>query len=190
MESFFGKKIKEYKNTHTYIEDETDDAYANSYTADDSSSSASYNYEEAQTAQDYEENENYSDDIYDTDQHEESYYQQSGSSRYVNFNGDSQTVFVFFKPTKFDDVTEISDHLNAKRPVILNLEAFHTKDADSSKARETARRIVDFIGGVTYANDETMYQTSKASYLIIPRNIELIVNGDPESRESNDVFDV
>ena len=40
----------------------------------------------------------------------------------VNFNH-SQMQVVLVKPDRFEDVTSIADHLNAKKTVVLNLEA-------------------------------------------------------------------
>ncbi|MEG1049307.1 MAG: cell division protein SepF, partial [Oscillospiraceae bacterium] len=53
-----------------------------------------------------------------------------------------QLQVVLVKPEKFDDASGIADSLNAKKTVVLNLEA---------TSKEVSRRLVDFLSGVAYA---------------------------------------
>lgn len=77
-------------------------------------------------------------------------------------NGQMQVVLV--KPNSFGDVTEIADHLNAGRTVVLNLEEAN---------RDVSRRIVDFLSGVAYANSGTMKKVAKNTFIIVARGIDV-----------------
>ena len=61
-----------------------------------------------------------------------------GKAKTINFS-QSQMQVVLVKPDRFEDVTSIADHLNAKKTVVLNLEAAN---------RDVSRRIIDFLSGV------------------------------------------
>ena len=65
-------------------------------------------------------------------------------NKVVNIHATAQLKVVLVKPERFEDASSIADHLNAKRTVVLNLE---------SSNKEVARRILDFLSGVAYAND-------------------------------------
>ena len=45
---------------------------------------------------------------------------------------------------RFENASEIADHLREKRTVVLNLEGTN---------KDVARRLVDFLSGVAYAGD-------------------------------------
>lgn len=76
----------------------------------------------------------------------------------------SQMQVIIVKPDHFEDVTMIADHINAKRSVVLNLE---------SSNRETSRRIIDFISGVTYANHGTIKKVAGSTFMITPSGIDI-----------------
>ena len=69
---------------------------------------------------------------------------------------------VLVKPDRFDDMPTVADHLNAGKTVVLNLE-----DASS----DIARRIVDFLSGVTYANGGNMKKVAKNTFLIAANGV-------------------
>ncbi|MBO4734389.1 MAG: cell division protein SepF [Clostridia bacterium] len=69
---------------------------------------------------------------------------------------------VLVKPDRFDDMPSVADHLNAGKTVVLNLE-----DASS----EVARRMVDFLSGVTYANGGNMKKVAKNTFLIAAHGV-------------------
>ncbi len=76
----------------------------------------------------------------------------------------SQMQVVIVKPDHFEDVTMIADHINAKRSVVLNLEASN---------RETSRRIIDFISGVAYANHGTIRKVANSTFMITPNEVDI-----------------
>ena len=87
-----------------------------------------------------------------------------GKSKTVAFNP-AQMQVVLVKPERFEDVTSIADHLNDKKTVVLNLE---------TAEREVSRRIVDFLSGATYANHGNIKKISKATFLIVPKGVDMM----------------
>lgn len=83
---------------------------------------------------------------------------------------------VVVKPTAFEQVQNIADHLKNRRPVIVNLEEVE---------RELAKRIIDFLSGTIYALGGSMQKVSAAIILFVPNNVD--VAGDLEAgyREKN-----
>ena len=71
---------------------------------------------------------------------------------------------VIFKPDRFEEVKEIADELNAKKTVILNLEASN---------REISRRIIDFLSGVAYANGGDFRKVANSTFMIVPYNVDV-----------------
>ena len=60
---------------------------------------------------------------------------------------------------------EIADHLKAKRTVVLNLEQTN---------KDIARRLVDFLSGVAYANEGKIKKIANSTYLITPYHVDLL----------------
>lgn len=84
-----------------------------------------------------------------------------GKSKAVNLNLNQMHV-VIFKPESFTDVTAIADELNDKKTVVLNLE---------SCEREVSRRIIDFLGGVAYANNGNVRKVAVSTFIIVPSDV-------------------
>lgn len=78
-----------------------------------------------------------------------------------------QVQVVLAKPERFDDASAIADHLNEKRTVVLNLE---------SANRDVARRLIDFLSGVAYANQGQLKRVANSTFIITPFNVN--VSGD------------
>lgn len=71
---------------------------------------------------------------------------------------------VLAKPERFDDASAIADHLNEKRTVVLNLE---------SANRDVARRLIDFLSGVAYANGGQLKRVANSTFIITPYNVSI-----------------
>ena len=71
---------------------------------------------------------------------------------------------VLVEPICFDDCQIISDHLKGKRSVIINLEALDL---------ETARRIIDFVGGTAYALEGSMQKAGGSIFVAVPSHVEI-----------------
>ncbi len=87
------------------------------------------------------------------------------------------------KPERYDNVSQIANHLLNRRTVVLNLEETN---------KETARRLLDFLSGVTYSINGNLKRVANNTYVITPCNVD--VSGDQlkkkeERREdSNDLY--
>lgn len=90
-----------------------------------------------------------------------------GAGRVVNLNSNAQLQVVLVKPDRFDQVSDIADHLRDKKAVVLNLE---------STNKDVARRLVDFLSGCAYALDGKIKKVAISTYLITPYNVN--VTGD------------
>lgn len=86
-------------------------------------------------------------------------------NKVVNINATAQLQVVLVKPERFDDASAVADHLNAKRTVVLNLE---------SANKDVARRILDFLSGVAYANDGQIKKVANCTFIITPYNVGLM----------------
>lgn len=73
-------------------------------------------------------------------------------------SGDRPHVVVA-KLEKFEDVGEVAKNINEKRMVVINLE-----NADNA----TTQRIIDFIYGVTIANNAELKRVAFRTYIIKP----------------------
>lgn len=94
--------------------------------------------------------------------------ESSRESRAVSLSGGKgQGQVSVYKPTSFgEDTRTIADDLLERHTVVLNLER-----AD----KETARRIVDFLSGVAYANHGRLKPIASNIVIITPYNVELSV---------------
>ena len=102
----------------------------------------------------------------------------SDPSRVVDIRTTAMLQVVLVKPDKFEDARAIADHLNEKRTVVLNLEA---------ASKDVARRLVDLLNGVAYANGGQLKKVSTNTYIITPYNVN--VSGDLlDELESPGVF--
>ncbi len=72
------------------------------------------------------------------------------------------------RPERFENVTQVAEHLLNKRTVVLNLEA---------TSKEVSRRILDFLTGVAYSINGQMKKVANNTYVITPSNVD--VSGDP-----------
>lgn len=78
---------------------------------------------------------------------------------------DGSLKIVLARPEKFSEVSEIGSDINAGKTVLLNLENVKNDDA---------KRILDFISGVAYANDAKIKMMAQKTFAVIPRNVEFV----------------
>ena len=86
-------------------------------------------------------------------------------NKVVNIHATTQLQVVLVKPEKFETAAEIADHLRDKRTVVLNLEQTN---------KDIARRLIDFLSGVAYAQDGKIKKVAVNTYLITPYNVDLM----------------
>ena len=85
-------------------------------------------------------------------------------NKVVNIHATTQLKVVLVKPERFENASEIADHLKDKRTVVLNLE---------STNKDVARRLVDFLSGVAYAGEGKIKKVAANTYLITPYHVDI-----------------
>ncbi len=85
-------------------------------------------------------------------------------NKVVNISATTQLRVVLVKPDRFETASEVADHLREKRTVVLNLE---------STNKDVARRLLDFLSGVTYAVEGKIKKVAANTYLITPYHVEI-----------------
>lgn len=89
-----------------------------------------------------------------------------GTGKVVNLAaGGNGMQVVLVKPDRFECAAEIADHLRDRRAVLMNLE---------TTAKETARRLIDFLSGVAYAQGGKIKKVSSNTYIITPSSVNLM----------------
>ena len=100
------------------------------------------------------------------------------SDKVVNINATTQFQVVLVKPERYEEAASIADNLNEKRTVVLNLEVTN---------RDIARRLLDFLSGVAYANNGQIKRVANSTYIITPYNVDVM--GDLiDELENNGMF--
>ena len=86
-------------------------------------------------------------------------------NKVVNIHATTQLKVVLVKPERFENASEIADHLKEKRTVVLNLE---------STNKDVARRLVDFLSGVAYAGEGKIKKVAANTYIITPYSVDIM----------------
>jgi len=86
-------------------------------------------------------------------------------NKVVNINATAQLKVVLVKPERFETAAEIADHLREKHTVVMNLEQTN---------KDIARRLIDFLSGVAYAQDGKIKKVAASTFLITPFNVDLM----------------
>ena len=105
---------------------------------------------------------------------------QQPKSKVFNINATAKLQVGIYKPERFGEETRgIADELIKTHTVVLNLE-------DTNK--DMARRILDFLSGVAYANDGKIKRVATNTYIIIPSNVDLTGDDLLDELENNGVY--
>ena len=86
-------------------------------------------------------------------------------NKVVNIHATTQLKVVLVKPERFENASEIADHLKEKRTVVLNLE---------STNKDVARRLIDFVSGVAYAGEGKIKKVAANTYIITPYSVDIM----------------
>jgi cell division inhibitor SepF len=86
-------------------------------------------------------------------------------NKVVNINATAQLKVVLVKPERFETAAEIADHLRERHTVVMNLEQTN---------KDIARRLIDFLSGVAYAQDGKIKKVAASTYLITPFDVDLM----------------
>ena len=100
-------------------------------------------------------------------------------NKVVNINATTQLQVVLVKPDRFDNVSDIAEHLRSKHAVVLNLEATN---------KDVARRLVDFLSGCAYALDGKIKKIAISTYIITPYNVDFVGDNLMDELENNGVY--
>ena len=89
----------------------------------------------------------------------------SRRNKFVNISATAKLSVALFKPERFGEETRnIADELIKTHTVVLNLE---------NTNKDMARRIIDFLSGVAYANRGKIKKVATSTFIIIPNNVDL-----------------
>ena len=89
--------------------------------------------------------------------------------------GGTETQVILFSPKTFDEAGELLNFLGQGRSVVMTLEGVPT---------DNARRLLDFLSGVTYALQGRITPISAKTYFITPQNVD-VVGAQSEQPESD-----
>ena len=103
----------------------------------------------------------------------------TSGSKVVNIHTTAQMQVVLVKPDRFDNVSDIAEHLRSKHAVVLNLEATN---------KDVARRLVDFLSGCAYALDGKIKKIAISTYIITPYNVDFVGDNLMDELENNGVY--
>ena len=84
--------------------------------------------------------------------------------RTVNFGGSDQQV-ILFSPHTFDEAGELVNYLYQGRSLVMTLEGLPT---------DKARRLLDFLSGITFALQGKIPPVSAKTYFIPPQNVDIV----------------
>ncbi len=98
----------------------------------------------------------------------------TGNTKVVSMNGRGSEVYVI-KPQDFNEAQTVTDFLKDGKAIIINMEGIELS---------LAQRIIDFIGGATYALDGSLQAISGNIFVAAPADIE--VSGDLREELLND----
>ena len=118
------------------------------------------------------------DAVFEREERERPVKRAPKNDKVLNIHTTTQLQVVLATPERFDEAPEIANHLNERRTVVLNLE---------STNREVARRLLDFLSGVAYANSGQIKRVANSTYIITPYDVDVM--GDLlDELENNGMF--
>ena len=90
---------------------------------------------------------------------------RNAGGKVVNIHATTQLQVVLVKPERYENASEIADHLRDKRTVVLNLE---------KTEKEVARRLLDFLSGVAYAQEGKIKKVALQTDIVTPYNVDIM----------------
>ena len=90
---------------------------------------------------------------------------RNSGGKVVNSHATTQLQVVLVKPERYENASEIADHLRDKRTVVLNLE---------KTQKDVARRLLDFLSGVAYAQEGKIKKVALQTYIVTPYNVDIM----------------
>ena len=99
------------------------------------------------------------------DENEEPVEGAKKNGKVVNIHATTQLQVVLVKPDRYENASEIADHLRDKRTVVLNLE---------KTQKDVSRRLLDFLSGVAYAQEGKIKKVALQTYIVTPYNVDIM----------------
>jgi len=90
---------------------------------------------------------------------------RNAGGKVVNIHATTQLQVVLVKPERYENASEIADHLRDKRTVVLNLE---------KTEQDVSRRLLDFLSGVAYAQEGKIKKVALQTYIVTPYNVDIM----------------
>lgn len=103
---------------------------------------------------------------------------RGNNGKVVTMHATTQLQVVLVKPERYENASEIADHLRDKRTVVLNLE---------KTDKDISRRLLDFLSGVAYAQEGKIKKVALSTFIVTPYNVDIM--GDIiDELENNGVY--
>lgn len=112
-------------------------------------------------ADDIEQEEEYQS-IYDNGNNDYDNSDSDVRNREVKIAATTTLQIVLARPSDYSEVKSIGGEINQQKTVLLNLETVKNDDA---------KRILDFISGVAFANDAKIKMMAQKTFAIMPHNV-------------------
>ena len=87
--------------------------------------------------------------------------------RTMNFGGKDTSV-ILFSPKTFDEAGELVNYLGNGRSVVMTLEGV---------PNDSARRLLDFLSGITFALEGKITPISAKTYFVPPQHVDVLNPG-------------
>lgn len=91
---------------------------------------------------------------------------RGGRSNLVSLPQPKKQEIVVLEPASFADAREIAEALRVKKCILLNM-----RKTD----KELARRIVDFLSGISYAMEGNSQKVADNIFLFVPGHMEIVI---------------
>ncbi len=104
---------------------------------------------------------------------------EPANTRKLYTSGEPKSVIDIRTPETREEAYEIADCLLKGHSVTINLEVIN---------RELASRILDFLGGVTYACGGELIKVTKTTWMVTPGDVGVNRQGFLSDTENNDAY--
>ena len=92
--------------------------------------------------------------------------------------GGNDTKVILFNPKTFEEAGELVNHLMAYHSLVMTLDGIPT---------DSARRLLDFMSGITFALQGKITPISAKTYFISPENVDLL-GAQPDAPETDSQY--
>ena len=108
-------------------------------------------------------------------------YGQAQQSAYAqqSYAQGQQPKLLLVRPDRFELAADIADRIRERNAIVLNLE---------NTPKDTTRRILDFLSGVTYALGGTVKRVSGNTFIITPAGVDFTGEGYDDAQAQSTYF--